>query len=325
MKQDIVKVAIDAMKGRIQNYSSAEISEGIREALIEKNGGVKIDPRTFRQGYEIFDIVQELLPAVVNTGLRDDNPIFDIVDYRNIADGDVNEFVTSGAADFVVADVASGIAGIRRQRITGGDVVSIRTSMKFVRVYENLGRLLSGNIDFNQFIDGVAKSMSKRVLDDAYAAINAISASTAGLSSDFVLTGSFDEDETLELAERVGASTGSTPIIIGTMSALRKLKSAVVSNEGKSDFYNMGYYGRWNGIPMIRANQSVDKNGNFLLNNNKVLILGSDDKPIKVVNSGTGYLDDSVVNADMTKEYRYGQEFGVGVICAEKLGVVNVG
>lgn len=326
MKTDFLKVAVDTINGRVQGYSASEASEAIRAALIEANGGdSKISAKTFRPGYAVFDLVQELIPVIIDAGFKSDNPIFDIVEYKNIAEGDVNEFVTEGSADFIVSDVAKGIAAVRRQRISGGETVSIPTTMKFVRVYENLGRLLAGRISFDQFVEGVATSFSKQVLADAYAAIDAISASTVGLSADCVLTGSFDEDQTLELVDRIEAYSGSSAKIIGTRAALRKMDSAVVSDEAQSDLYHVGYYGKWNGVPMICVKQAVNKNGAFLLNNNKVLITAGDDKPIKVVNAGEGYMDDTPANADMTKEYRYGQEFGVGTICAAKLGVVNVG
>jgi hypothetical protein len=323
--KDFLKVAVDTINDRLQQYTSAEASEALRAALVEANGGsTKINPKTFRPGNAVFELVQELIPVIIDSGFKSDNPIFDIIEYRNIAEGDVNEFITEGSADFVVADVAKGIAAVRRQRITGGESITIPTSMKFVRVYENLGRLLAGRIDFNTFIDGVANAFNKQILADAYAAIDAISSSTAGLSQNYVLTGSFDEDETLELIDRVEAATGSSAKIIGTRSALRKMNADIISDEAKSDMYNIGYYGKWNGVPMICIKQNISKDGAFLLSNDKVLIIASDDKPIKVVNVGDGYMDDSAVNADMTKEYQYGQEFGVGTICAAALGVVNV-
>lgn len=61
----------------------------------------------------------------------------------------------------------------------------------------------------------------------------------------------------------------------------------------------------------------------FALDDSKIFIVAGDDKPVKVVNEGDGilYESDPTANNDLTKEYIYGQAFGVGVACSEKMGV----
>ena len=160
MDTKILTVAIDAVKGRAMgNYTAAETSDSLRNAFIEMNGGsTKISPKTFYKGTPLFALVQELIPVIIEEGIKAErNPLFNLVEYRNIAEGDLAEFDIEGDANFVVASVANGVQGVRRQRIVGGETVKVPTEMKIVRVYENLGRLLAGRIDFNKFVDGVAK------------------------------------------------------------------------------------------------------------------------------------------------------------------------
>lgn len=327
---DILTVMINAVRGKaVENYSMSDTNEVIRKALIEANGGsTKINLKTFHRGSELYSLVEELIPAVINDGLKEDCEIFKLVEYRNIADGDEATFNVEDPATFVVADAAAGIKGVRRQRISGGMSVPVKTSVKIVRVYEELNRLLSGKIDFQKFITAVADSFKKQVLADAYKAISGLSANTAGLDNTYVTGGTYDEDELIALVEHVEAATGKTARIYGTKAALRKVKTATVSHEAEADLYNIGFYGKFNGTDMVCLKQAHKAGTSaFILDDTKIYVIAGDDKPIKVVNEGDGILFESepTANADLTKEYVYGQGAGVGVICAEKLGVYNVG
>ena len=97
-----------------------------------------------------------------------------------------------------------------------------------------------------------------------------------------------------------------------------------MSDEAKSDLYNIGHFGKFNGTDMVCLRQ-VHKPGTseFVLNDNKIYIIASDDKPIKVVNEGEGLLVDgeATANNDLTKEYVYGQPIGVAAVCSAKMGI----
>lgn len=328
-RNDIISVAVDCLKGKVAgNYSNSDALESLRMALIEANGGeTKLNIKTFHRGNELFDLVEELIAATIEVGLQSDNPIFNLVEYKNIADGDENAFDIEGDATFVVADAAAGIQGVRRQRISGGDTVKVKTSFKIVRVYENLGRLLSGRISFDKFIEGVATSFNKQILEDAYKALTGVTANTVGLTSDYVVSGSYSEDDLLKLIDHVEAATGKVARIYGTRTALRKVTTAVVSDEAKSDMYNVGYYGKFNGTEMICLKQAHKADGStFVLADNVLYVIASDDKPIKMVNEGEGLLiqKEATTNADLTQEYVYGQAYGTAVACASKLGIYTI-
>ena len=114
---------------------------------------------------------------------------------------------------------------------------------------------------------------------------------TTGLNSTYVESGSFDEDKLLELIEHVEAATGKTAKIYGTRTALRKVNTATKGNETNSDMYNLGYYGKFNGTDMVCLKQAHNKDGKtFALENNKIFVIASDDKPVKIVNEGEGLL-----------------------------------
>lgn len=240
--KEILNQAIRVVRGEVSGeFSKSQENEALRQALIELNGGsTKISPKTFHRGTELFALVEELIPVIIDEGLKDTDPIFSLVEYRNIADGDEAEFATQGEAIFSVADVANGILNIRRQRIGAGQKITVKTSLKMVRVYEELGRLLAGRVTFSDLVDGVSKSFNQKILADAYAALSSITSATAGLTSDYVKTGSYSEDTLIDLIQHVEAATGSVARIYGTKKALRKVTTAVTGDLTQSDMYNMG-------------------------------------------------------------------------------------
>lgn len=323
---EILKVAIDAVKGiGSGNYTTNEKSEALKNSFIELNGGSKvISPKTFYRGSELYSVVEELIPVIIEEGLKETNPIFRLVEYKNINDGDVNEFYTTGKATFIVADAAAGIRGVRRQRMADGEKVTVTTSMKTIRVYETLGRLLAGRITFNEFVDGVARAFKKQLLEDAYKAIAGITENTAGMSKEYIYAGTYDEAEVLKVIEHVEADSDKTAYIYGTKMALRRLKGAELSEDAKNDLYNLGYYGKFYGTDMVELKQA-HKTGtkNFILEDNKIYIVAGDGTPIKMVNEGQGIMltREAGENNDLTQEYVYGQATGAGVICAEAIGV----
>lgn len=328
-RENIVKLAIDAIQNKVSgNFSASETSETLRQALIEANGGSdKLNPKTFHRGNAVYAIIEELLPYVTEEGLKGDEFFMNLVEYRNLAEGDEQDFRTEDKADFIVANVGHGTQSVRRQRLDAGESLTIPTQMKAIKVYEELRRLMAGRVDFNTFVNRVGNSMTRQLRDDIYAAFTNITENTKGMSSTYVISGTFDENELLKLVEHVEAATGKNATIIGTKSALRKVTTAVVSNEAKSDMYNLGYYGRFNGTPMISVKQA-HKVGTqeFILDDNKIYVIAADDRPIKVVNEGEGLLisHESVENADLTQSYLYGQAYGVGVIVNEVLGIYSI-
>lgn len=328
MENNVLTIMVDAIKGDTGNYTKAQASEGIRAALIEMNGGSKkINLKTFHRGSELFNLVQEWLPRVIDEGFKDYDPIFALVDYRNIAEGDEQEFDIEGESLLVVADAARGIKGVRRQRIDNMESVTIKTSMKIVRVYDELNRFLAGKVSYDKLVENVAKAFKQSALNDAYAAISTLSANTAGLNSTYVVGGSaFADDALLELIQHVEAATGKTARIYGTKTALMKLSGAQVSEQAKSDLYSAGYYANYYGTDCICMRQSHKAGTDtFALDDKKIYILAGDDRPIKVVNEGEGILHESDMfdNNDLTQEYIYGQAMGVGVAVGQKMGIYS--
>ena len=321
--KEIVKLAIDAYKGHVEQYSVGQSQEVLRKALVEANGGsTMLDYKAIRDGKcnGLFALIETILSKTVVEGLTGDEFFNAIVDFRNVAEGDLNVFVVEDSNLFVIDEVADGTQGIRRQRLGGAHEVAIPTTMKMVRIYEELNRVLSGRVDFNHFINVVAESFRQKMLNDIYTLWSGATADDLGGVAYFPTAGSYNEDELLEVISHVEAAAGGkTATLIGTKKALRPLKDAIDGDVAKNDLYNLGYVGKFYGTPVVATPQR-HKVGttDFVFADDVLTIIAGDDKPIKFVYEGSPIvlMGDPMKNADFTQEYLYGEKYGLGIVLA---------
>lgn len=321
--KEIVKLAIDAYKGHVEKYSVGQSQEVLRSALVEANGGsTKLNYKAIRDGKckGLFALIEEILSKTVVDGLTGDEFFNALVDFRNVAEGDQNLFLVEDSNLFVIDDTANGTQGVRRQRLGGSDEIAIPTTMKMVRIYEELNRVLSGRVDFNHFIDLVAESFRQKMLNDIYTLWSGATAEQLGGVVYFPVAGAYDEDALLELISHVEAAAGGkTATIVGTKKALRPLKDAIDGEIAKNDLYNLGYVGKFYGTPVVATPQR-HKVGttDFVFDDDVLTIIAGDDKPIKFVYEGDPIvlMGDPMQNADFTQEYLYGEKYGIGIVLA---------
>ena len=321
--KDIIKVAVDAYHGNVEKYSVGQSMELLRQALVEANGGsTTLNYKNIRDGKcnGLFTLIEEVLSRTVVEGLQGDEYFNALVDFRNVAEGDKNVFTVEDSTLFVVSEAADGTQGIRRQRLGGSTDVSIPTSLKVVKIYEELNRVLSGRVDFNQFINKVAESFRQKLLNDVYTLWSTATATDFGGTTYFPVAGAYDEDELLELIAHVEAAAGGkTATIIGTKKAVRNLDITPFGDKGKEDLYNLGYAGKFYGTPVVVAPQRHNVGTTeFALDDDNLTIIAGDDKPIKCVYEGDPIvlMGDPMTNGDLTQEYLYGEKYGMGIVLA---------
>lgn len=321
--KDIIKVAVDAYHGNVEKYSVGQSMDLLRQALVEANGGsTTLNYKNIRDGKcnGLFTLIEEVLSRTVVEGLQGDEYFNALVDFRNVAEGDKNVFTVEDSTLFVVSEAADGTQGIRRQRLGGSTDVSIPTSLKVVKIYEELNRVLSGRVDFNTFINKVAESFRQKLLNDVYTLWSTATAQDFGGVTYFPVAGAYDEDELLNLIAHVEAAAGGkTATIIGTKKAVRNLDITPFGDDAKSDLYNLGYAGKFYGTPVVVAPQR-HKVGttDFVLDDDILTIIAGEDKPIKCVYEGDPIvlMGDPMTNGDLTQEYLYGEKYGMGIVLA---------
>lgn len=327
--KDIIKLAVDSYHGRAAgNYSQADNMETLRQALIEANGGsTKLDYKAIRDGKcnGLFAIVEEIITKTVIEGLPESCPLFQFVDFRNLAEGDTNVFEIKDGGLFMVADIAHGTQGLRRQRLTGGEEITVKTQLKGIKIYEELRRILAGRVDFNELIDKVAESFDKKISDDIY---SAIVAAFDGIVPPYSANGTFTEEKLTELIDHIEAVTGKKAYILGSKQAVRKITNikGADSNSAKEDLYAMGYYGHFYQTPIL-VMQNGHKAGTteFILGNELYIVAG-DDKFIKFATEGDTLIipGEALANSDLSQEYFMAMQYGLSVIFAEHVGIFKL-
>ena len=320
---ELVKLAVDGYKNRVEKYSVSQSQEVVKQHLIELNNGkTYLDYRDIRDGKcpGLFAYIEEVLSRTVAEGLQGDEYFNALCDFRNVAEGDQNTFVVNDNTMYVVSEAADGTQGIRRQRLGGATETDIPTSLKVVRIYEEMNRVLSGRVDFNTMINQVADSFRQKLLNDVYTLWSGATAEQLGGVTYFPVAGAYNEDELLDLISHVEAAAGGKKAtIVGTKKAVRRLAASIQSDSAKEDLYNMGYYGKFYGTPVVVTPQR-HKVGTteFVMEDDVLTIIAGDDKPIKIVYEGSPIvmMGDPMSNADFTQEYLYGEKYGMGIVLA---------
>ena len=320
---EIVRLAVDAYHGVTTKYSVNESMDTLRQALVAANNGSTVmNYKDIRDGkcVGLFALIEEILSRTVVEGFQGDEYFNALVDFRNVALGDKNIFEVADRDLFVVADAADGTQGIRRQRLGGVTQTSIPTSFKVVKIYEEMNRVLSGQVDFNYFINKVAESFRRKLLDDIYGLWSSATAADFGGTTYFPAAGTYSEDALLDLINHVeAAANGATATIIGTKKAVRNLAPSIQGTDSKSDLYNMGYYGNFYGTSVVVTPQRHKVGStDFIFPDNVLTVIAGDDKPIKCVYEGqsTVILGDLTKNSDLTQDYFYGEKYGMGIVLA---------
>lgn len=323
-KKNLLKMVIDHYKGITRpDFSATDYRESIREALINlNNGSTKIDYRAIRDGKcsGLFAFIEEAITKTVIEGLPESNPLFNYVDFRNIANGDKPIFKIKENVLYIVADLSKGNQSLRRQRLLNEKKVTLSTHVIGIKVYEEIERILAGLADFNDLINDASKSLQLKLNTTMY---NAIIAAFDSKITPYKATGTFNEEKLSDLIEHVETATGQTAIILGSRKAVRKITGVrgADASSAKEDLYNLGYFGKFYTNPII-----VLKNGHkegtdeFILPDDKLFIIAGDDKFIKLVTEGDTLIipDSPTDNIDLTQTYTILEKFGIAVIFSNK-------
>ena len=332
MNKDIIKLAVDLAKGRVQNFSAQESNETLRNAFADlmefsAEGNGKIDRKTFRKHkVEIFEILEEIINETLHEGLQSQFDGF--AEYRNLAWGDENLFKTPANNIFRVALVSDGNGNIRRQRLRDGQEFSVGLDTYAIKVGEDFHRFLAGRVDWAEFMAGIAESF-KRDLTQRIADAVMDSYGKGGYAGTYHknFTTMPTEDDIVTLAMHIEARTGEKVAIYGTKLALRKLAPSNVTEALNNARNSLGYYGEIAGIQLHEITQSHDYGTDeFAIDNNFILILPQNaDKMVKVINEGDAIIQDQQggTTSDMMQEYFIANKFGISIITSKAFGFIK--
>lgn len=326
--KNLIAVAIDAAQGKLHsNYTQADASETIREAMEKLFGTRNIDYKTFRRHkVEIFEFIEETITPAVHTKLEETFNRF--AEFRSIPYGDAKRFNVPSSELFKVATIAEGSWNIRRQRLEGADF-EIETQSIASGFYEELSRFLAGRVDWAMYVNTLIRSFER---DIAIRISNALYGAYDTLTAPYVasVSGGDAKEQVLEVASRVEAENGSV-VIIGTRSALSQLEPEYFSDAQAGRRNELGYFGIVDGYDVMSLPQyHVPGTNEFGVKNDMLLILPqADEKLVKVILEGNALMrevaGDSDAREDMQMQYDVIQRVGVGVLTARQFGMVKLG
>ena len=322
----LIAAAIDSVENRLQsNYTAADVSNTIREEMIELFGTDKLDYKTFRRHKtEVFEFIEETITPIMHRRLEDTFNAF--AEVRSIPYGDALQFNVPNNELFRVATIAEGSTNIRRKRLEGTEF-TVEVSNVAAGIYEELVRFLAGRVDWPMYVDKLARSFER---DIALRISNALYGSYDSLSSTYKATVSGTDEEIkesiLEIAAHVEAEHGSV-IILGTKSALSKLKPEYSSDAQDGRRNELGYFGVVDGYDTLAIPQ-FHKVGtdDFAIDEDTILILPQpDEKIVKVVLEGTAIvMEVEGRHEDLQVQYDVIQRVGVLALTARKYGIVKL-
>ena len=306
----------------------------------EKSSKAEIRKAIRKNQQVLFDLIEELVPNLLQSGWQD-NPFFnEFVEVRNIDIGDQNIFYTEDETILTVSKVSGNHWDLDRQRLGKGATFSIATSWYGIAVYSEYEKLLTGLEDFATFVTKLYEAVDRYVNESIYEAFLSAAAELpggAGGAGQWVKTGDLTEvtkDTFMTLIEDVQMATGMDVVIMGTKSALAKLDGMRnidwVSSEMKNERYTTGRLGYFEGERLVEIKQGFKLNDTTqkLVDDKQLFIMPvGDNKFVKVVNEGQPEMrqvQDNITNQDMTYDFRYMFKMGVGVQIGLRFGVWNI-
>ena len=324
MEANFKKLCVDAYRGVPTAFAEGNPTDVIVNKIKEaNNGSTKIDYKAIRDGKcpELYSVIEEIIAVALDVAALEDSPIRNMIEEKNGNWGDKPEFLITDNSLLTVDVVANGTQGIRRQRLIGGQKVPLTPVNKAVKIYEELILILSGRIDWVEFVNRVAASFEREFYASVAAQLNNLSTARFMVSA----SGSPTESGLLGLIEKVEAATGKTAYVLGTRTALRNFTMTQVGEKVKDDYYDMGYSGKFNGTDCIRLRNYLDASGNFVLSDTRVYVVAGDDKFIKHYVEGDPIMiaRDAADNADLTQEYTVVRREGIAVAVSDTMGVYD--
>lgn len=331
MKQELVKLCVDTVYNRVQNYSKYEADEVIRKAFFEILGTDKPTYKDVRKHkVEVFEILEEVLDQTIISGMGENNFFLQFAEVRNLALGDSQEFYVPDNSVLVAAEHAGNHWNIRRQKLDVGTSFTVKTKAYAVAVYADFLQFLAGRIDFAGLVAKVAKAMQEKLNEEVYASFMG---SMNYLPAQFKATGTYNEDTLMDIIAHVEATTGFPVLVAGTRKALSKVLAGVnatfISENMKDQVNRQGMVQYINGVPLLQIpNYHKPNTFDFAISDSRLMILPTADvKPIKIVYEGDSLVkevSDGTDNMDMSLEYKFITRFGVNVVFNTLYGMYEI-
>lgn len=336
------KICLDTYRNKLQGQTQAEGNSVILQKFYDIAGFTEkpndIQVRRALQNPNVrwayFEIIQETIDQTLITGWANDPWFKKYVETKILALGNRNLFyVKSNDLILNISKIADGHHNVERNRLNRGSEFSVKTSRFGCKVYLELSRFLQGVEDWNELIDAISRSytlyVNTLIHDQVIGAIKKLPVQTKWNQKG--LPSSATKKAFKTLIADVKRANGSGAMIMGTDVALGELTGFAdvtwMPNEAKSDVYNTGRLGTFEGTPVVELPQAFafnDETKNLEADDFVFIMPDNIDQFVKLYYEGADQIVERTTlgqNADDTMDYEFQTTFGVETIVNRRFGV----
>lgn len=337
---EIKNLMFDLYKGELdEGISKKDAEDKLREMSLKifgltKDAKKRERIRAYEEfGRQFFNVIEEVTDWTVSTGLKENEWFNELVNYRNLNDGDENLF--KNEHEEVILSVAR--MGKRHhdtmlQRLPEGETYSVETDLYGAAVGADIDKYLIGQEDWTKLIDAITKAFVVMVQDLIFAEVlNA--PKKLPVQTGFVETGALNTQNRgkfNKVLQNVSVANDNAEVVImGTMVGLQELENLVNINwiaasqkEAVASMGRLGNYGRYRlvEIPQRFARNDVTKT---MYDDNTLWIFASgDNKMVDMVDVGETIIDEITdrgeANSNIADLMKYEVQRELGV--ATRLG-----
>ena len=285
--------------------------------------------RAFKKhGAELFEIIEEVVDMVVETGFHDNEFFNDYVEYRNIAAGDDVEFWTDEKIVLSIARVSGAHHDFILQRPAEGQPYTIPLSRYGAAVGADIDRYLVGQEDWATLVGMIGKAFTIKIQNEIFSQMmNAYQQITP--QQQFVGTGTLaanTKDAFDQIIANVQMANEAPVVIMGTKLALKKINALSDvdwrAEIQKEDVARMGRLGSYEGTTLFELPQRFELNDitRTLVRDDLLLIMHAvDNKFVKFIDQGETEIDEITQKGeehgriDDVMKHEVQRSFGVAV------------
>lgn len=282
----------------------AEANEKIlqfsREILgITKDSNIKEIRRALRdRGTDWYDIIEDVIDEVIVVGWGNE-PWFEfLVEYKNIAYGDEQDFRVDTPSYLVVSKQGESHHDHILQRILPNQPISIPTARYGVKVGADINKYLAGQENWSELIDAISTAFIRKIQELTAAQISALKTRLPSAVKGTGTLNSTNKPAFDKIIQKVsGANGGAEVVIMGTKVALKNITALADVNWAAKDqrdyMMNTGTIGVYEGTRLVEIPQRYsDKSladASAMVSDTELLFVpvGYDAKPIKFVDEGS--------------------------------------
>ena len=265
---DTAKIIIESLNGAFESYTaenSARVNAAIRARFSDllpaplPNG--KFRYRDLMKALpEVFAIIEEVLDTTINEAWRSDPFYRDLVDSRNLALGDRNEFIIEDDTWITVNQFSGNTWDTAREKLSGRRKINLDTKWWYAHVYDDFERFRVGAITIEELLTRMTSAFI-RCVDSMIATV--FNDAANNLPATFSVASTLTVAEMRELIQKVRVASGKNIRIMGTEMAtahLNELQEIKYSEQMMREMHSTGRLGKWMGHNVVEIPQTLRLN-----------------------------------------------------------------